>query len=124
MKIQTHTDHNIEGSGRLNRYAGEVVENTLGHLAERITRVEIHLSDENSEKGGNHDKRCTMEARLKGRPPMAVRHAAETIDQAVRGAVDKLKRSLDHTLGRRRHCKFEKRDMDLLYLRKRIAGHA
>jgi len=100
MKIQINTGHNINGSENMIRYTEAVVESTLGHLAEHITRVEIHLSDENSEKGGSNDKRCMMEARLERHQPVAVTHEAETIDQAINRAAEKLKSSLDHTLGR------------------------
>jgi Sigma 54 modulation protein / S30EA ribosomal protein len=100
MQIQINTGHNVNGQEKMIRKAEAVVESTLGHLAERITRIEVHLSDENSEKGGSGDKRCLMEARLRGHQPIAVTNEAETIDQAVSGAVDKLKNSLDHTLGR------------------------
>ena len=82
------------------RQAEAAVERTLGHLAEHITRVEVHLSDENGKKGGSHDKRCMMEARLEGRQPSAVTYEAKTIDQAIDGAAGKMKSSLDHTLGR------------------------
>jgi ribosome-associated translation inhibitor RaiA len=95
-----NTDDNIEGGEDLDQQIETVVESTLGHLAEHITRVEVHLSDENSKKGGNTDKRCLMEARLEGHQPIAVTDEAETIAQAIDGAADKLKRSLDHTLGR------------------------
>jgi ribosome-associated translation inhibitor RaiA len=100
MKIQINTDNHIEGRDELVEEAEATVENTLGHLAEHITRVEVHLSDENSDKGGSHDKRCLMEARLEGHQPIAVSDEAETISQAIDGAAEKLKRSLDHTLGR------------------------
>ena len=100
MKIQINTGHNINGSEKMVRHAEAVVESTLGHLAEHITRIEVHLSDENSKKGGSNDKRCMMEARLERHQPVAVTHEAETIDQAISGAAGKLKSSLDHTLGR------------------------
>lgn len=100
MKIQINTDDNIEGREELAEQAKATVESTVGHLAEHITRVEVHLSDENSDKGGSHDKRCMMEARLEGHQPIAVTDEAEAIDQAIDGAAEKLKRSLDHTLGR------------------------
>ena len=100
MKIQINTGQNIHDREEIIRHAEAVVESTLGHLAEHITRVEVHLSDENSKKGGNRDKRCLMEARLKGHQPISVTHEAGTIDQAMSGAVDKLKNSLQHTLGR------------------------
>lgn len=38
-----------------------------------ISRVEVHLSDEDGKKGGQNDKRCMMEARLDGRQPAAGR---------------------------------------------------
>jgi ribosome-associated translation inhibitor RaiA len=100
MKIQINTDNHIEGSEELAEQAEATVESTLGHLAEHITRVEVHLSDENSDKGGAHDKRCMMEARLEGHQPIAVTDDSETIDQAIDGAAEKLKHLLDHTLGR------------------------
>jgi ribosome-associated translation inhibitor RaiA len=100
MRVQINTDNNVGGREKMARQAEAAVERTLGHLAEHITRVEVHLSDENGKKGGSHDKRCMMEARLEGHQPIAVTHEAETIDQAIDGAAGKLKSSLDHTLGR------------------------
>jgi len=102
MKIQINTDNNIEGREEIVQQAEATVEGTLGHLAKHITRVEVHLSDENSKKAGGHDKRCMMEARLEGHQPIAVTHEAKTIDLAIDGAAEKLKRLLDHTLGRLR----------------------
>lgn len=102
MKIQVNTDNHITGREALVEQAEATVTNALGHWAEHITRVEVHLSDENGNKTGGHDKRCMMEARLEGHQPIAVTHQAETMDQAVGGAAEKLKSSLDHTLGRLR----------------------
>lgn len=103
MKVQVNTDDNIEGSEGRDQQIETVVETTLGHLAEHITRVEVHLSDENSKKGGNKDKRCMMEARLEGHQPIAVTDEAESIAQAINGAADKLKSALESTLGRLRN---------------------
>jgi ribosome-associated translation inhibitor RaiA len=100
MKIQINTDNNIAGREELVEWAKGKVESTLGHLAEHITRVEVHLSDENGDKGGSHDKRCMMEARLKGHNPIGVSDEAESIGQAIDGAVEKIKKTIDHTLGR------------------------
>jgi len=63
--------------------------------------VEVHLSDENSnKKGGNNDMRCMMEARLKSRQPVAVVHQAATLDQAIDGAAEKLSKLVESTFGR------------------------
>ena len=100
MKIQINTDNNIEGSVEFSRKTEAAVKSTLGRFTGQITRVEVHLSDENSHKSGTRDKRCIMEARIEGQHPIAVTHEAATMDQAVSGAAEKLKSSVDHTLGR------------------------
>jgi len=99
MKIQINTDNSIEGSEELTQQTQAVVESALERFAQRITRVEVHLSDENSQKGGR-DKRCVIEARLEGMQPVAATDQSEHVEQAVNGAADKLERLLDHELGR------------------------
>lgn len=100
MKIQINTDHNIHGHQATIEQIETTVEAALGHLSEHITRVEVHVSDENAKKGGDTDKRCVMEARLEKHQPIAVTEEASSLDEAVEGAAEKLKRLLDHTLGR------------------------
>ncbi len=100
MKIQFHTDHNIAGKEKLAAHVTGVVEDTLSRFNHQITRVEVHLSDQNGDTGAHADKRCVMEVRLEGMQPVAVTHDATSIDQAVDGAANKLKRLLESTLGR------------------------
>jgi ribosome-associated translation inhibitor RaiA len=103
MHIQINTDRNIEGREALAARVSRVVESTLSRISDHITRVEVHLSDENSDKkGGDNNMRCLMEARLQGRQPVAVTHQAATLDQAVDGAADKLIRLIESALGRLR----------------------
>lgn len=101
MLIQINTDSNIEGDNALTRQVEVTVSDTLDRFSEQVTRVEVHLSDENSEgKSGAKDKRCMLEVRLAGRQPIAASDQAPTLDQAVRGAAEKMKRLLESTLGR------------------------
>jgi len=103
MQIQMNTDSNIEGHEALATQVSSVVESAVKRFSDHITRVEVYLSDENSDKkGGNDDMRCVMEARLEGRQPIAVTDHAATVDQAVNGAADKLTRLIESTLGRLR----------------------
>src|SRR5690606_41882326 len=102
MLIQVNTDRNIEGSAALAERVEAALREALGRFSGRITRIEVHLSDHNSDKGGADDKRCLLEARLAGLKPIAVSHEAATIHQAVDGATRQLARSLDSTLGRLR----------------------
>lgn len=100
MLIKVNTDNHIDGSAEMAAGVEAVVEDTLAHFAERLTRVEVHLSDENSHKGGDRDKRCVMEARAQGLQPIAVTHDAGTADEAVDGAAEKLKHALETHFGR------------------------
>jgi len=103
MQIQVNTGHNIEGHKALAAQVSGVVESALSRFSDRITRVEVHLSDENSDKKVGHDAmRCMMEARLEGRQPIAVTYQAASLDEAVDGAADKLTRMIESTLGRLR----------------------
>jgi ribosome-associated translation inhibitor RaiA len=113
MQIQISTDQNIEGREALAAEVSGVVKLALSRFSNHITRVEVHLSDENSDKKGGHDAiRCMMEARLEGRQPIAVTHQAATLDQAVDGAAGKLTRLIEHTLGRLREQQSHRTDPD------------
>jgi ribosome-associated translation inhibitor RaiA len=102
MQVFTNTDRNIAGSEALSAQVEASVTDVLRRFSEHVTRVEVHLSDENSQKGGGDDKRCMMEARLEGRPPTAVSHRASTIHLAIDGAAAKLARAIENTIGRLR----------------------
>ena len=101
MQIQIITDHNIEAHQELITQVSDVLENALNRFSEHITQVDVHLSDENSnKKGGYNDFRCKIEAHLEGRQPIAVTHQANTLDQAVEGAAKKLVNLIESTLER------------------------
>lgn len=100
MQIQIHTDKNIEGREALAAHIQGVVEQSLSRFSTRITRIEVHLGDENGAKSGTDDKRCMIEARVEHRQPSAVTHHAATLHQAVQGAAEKMRRALESSFGR------------------------
>ncbi len=100
MNIQINSDNNITGTEGLSNFVESAVTETLKRFDNYITRVEVHLNDENSHKSGMNDKRCMLEARLEGMQPIAVTAHGDTIQAALKGALAKLKSSLDTTLGR------------------------
>jgi len=102
MQIQINTDHHIEGREALSAHIREVVERALNHESSHVTRVEVHLADENGPKGGLKNIRCAMEARLEHHQPIAVTFEGATVQQAIDGAADKLNRLVAHTVGRLR----------------------
>jgi ribosome-associated translation inhibitor RaiA len=103
MTIQFNTDSNINGTNALREPLFTLISEELSRFSRHITRLEVHLSDENGNKEGLNDIRCLLEARLQGRKPIAVSNNADTHEQAVAGAVDKLKTSLDKIIGRLRN---------------------
>jgi ribosomal subunit interface protein len=101
MQIQVNTDNHVEGSDNLTRQVEAAVEDALGRFGDRITRVEVQLTDQNSSaKTGDDDKRCAMEARLAGLKPITVSARGASLEQAIDAATDKLRKTLDRTLGR------------------------
>lgn len=100
MQIQVNTDRHIQGGENLHERVQAMVADAVSHLRDRITRIEVHLSDENSDKGGDRDKRCMLEARVGGLKPIAVTHQAETLALAIDGAAEKLERALENALGK------------------------
>ncbi len=111
MQIQVNTDHNIKGGEGLTTYVSDALEQALTLCRDHITRVEVHLSDENSnKKNGVDDIRCVVEARLEGRQPIAVTHQGATVNQAVDAAAEKLTRMIESTLGRLHDQKIRRTD--------------
>ena len=100
MIIQVNSDKHVDGNVNVVVEVQQKVQRALERYADRITRVEVHLNDENAHKNGQYDQRCLMEARLNGMPPIAVTHKAATLDQAVAGAADRLKNALTSLLGK------------------------
>lgn len=101
MQIQINTDRNVDGNEAMAAYVRGEIEQALSRFNENITRVEVHLSDENSNKKGGKDcLKCVMEARFEGHQPLAVTHQTTTLNQAVSGAATKLTRLIESTFGR------------------------
>jgi len=100
MTIQLNTDKNISVHEAFGTKLNDLLSKELSRFSEHITRLEVHLSDENGSKEGLNDKKCLLEARLEGRQPIAVSGLANTYELAVNSAIDKLKASLDTILGR------------------------
>lgn len=103
MQIQVNTDRNIPSDGELVGHIEALIEKVLDRFSPQITRVEVHLGDHNSShKGGVRDKRCLIEVRLANLQPIAVSHDAATVELALEGAAEQMKRSLDSRIGKLR----------------------
>ena len=105
MQIEVSSDSHVSASEEFISEIKAEMEQAFSRFAEQLTRLEIHLGDENSHKSGERDKRCLIEARLAGLDPVAVTDHAESLDMAISGAVKKLEKTLNRTLGRLDHKK-------------------
>ena len=100
MQIQFNTDKNVILNEEQITSSTSIIQEELSRFSSQITRMEIHLSDEDGDKDGLNDIRCMVEARLAGMKPIAVINNANTHEQAIMGAIDKLKTSLEKITGR------------------------
>jgi len=99
MQVQVHTDNHILSDLRLQEYAEGAVAGAFERFADRVTRVEIHLADENGSKEGG-SVRCSLEVRLAGHEPVGVTHQETHVKEALAGALNKASKVLGGILGR------------------------
>lgn len=100
MKIQVNSDNTIAVDIRLTRFVKGEVNRVLDRFANRLTRVEIHLSDVDNMKTGKADKRCLVEVRPEGAKPRTASARATRLDSAVGQALRKMQRNLTTAFGR------------------------
>jgi ribosomal subunit interface protein len=85
---------NVDHSQAIDEHVNQHVTDALRHLTDRITRVEVHLHDDNAGKSGSQDKRCVMEARIAGQQPLAVDHQNDDLYKCIGETADKLGRAV------------------------------
>ena len=100
MFVQINTDNQILSDAEANERLEQRVRDKLGRFEQRLTHVELHVSDVNAQKGGSNDKRVSLEARPTGHSPVAVTADAARIDDAVTSAANKAARALDRLFGK------------------------
>jgi ribosome-associated translation inhibitor RaiA len=100
MKVQFNTDKTIDGDASLQAFFSDLISKRLNRYDSHITRIEVHISDENGKKEGPNDIRCLLEARFEGKQPIVVSDQGDTIEKSVSGAIDKMKAALETVLGR------------------------
>jgi hypothetical protein len=100
MQIQINSDNHISVHALLSNSIEAELHRVLQRFEGQLTRIEVHLSDENGEKSGPQDKRCLLEARPRHYPSVTVTNDSADIQTAVSGAAGKMLRLLQTTFGR------------------------
>jgi hypothetical protein len=101
MHIQINSDNIIKLGDTASAEFSETIAARLDRFSDRLTRVEVHLTDLNGrDNGTGDDKRCLIEARPASRGPVAVTSEAATLEQALASGLNKLVTALEREFGR------------------------
>lgn len=100
MHIEINSNGSISLNQALQQRISDSIMGELDRFADALTRVEVHLEDENAGKSGPADKRCQIEVRLRHHEPLSVTHKADALDLAVEGATEKMTHALEHLIGK------------------------
>ena len=69
MQVQFNSDSSVMGTENVAERIEAMLHTKLARFEERLTRIEVHVRDENGAKGGGDDKACVIEARPRGAGP-------------------------------------------------------
>lgn len=95
MQVMINSKNQVDVNENLIQEWQTEITESLKRFSDWITRVEVHLSDENSQaKGGAHDIRCLMEARPANHQPVSIEVRAATVEQAIADGIGTLQRRL------------------------------
>ena len=100
MTIQFNSAHSVNANEKLKAPIIAILSEKLNRFSGHISRLDVHLSDENGNKEGFTDKRCLLEAHIDGAQPIITKNHANTYELAAEGAVSILKTSLNSAFER------------------------
>ncbi|GMN03125.1 HPF/RaiA family ribosome-associated protein [Erythrobacter sp. MTPC3] len=109
MQFQFNSDSSVMGTANVAERIENQVRQRLERFEDRLTRLEVHVSDENARKGGADDKNCTIEARPRGGNPIGVTGKASDVDTAARKAATTLAQRLERHFGKSEKHKHDER---------------
>lgn len=109
MQVQFNSDSSVMGTENVAERIEAKVRDKLARFEDRLTRIEIHVHDENAHKHGSDDKACTIEARPRGGRPIGVTEHASKVDDAARKAANTLAQRLERVLGKESRHKHDPR---------------
>jgi hypothetical protein len=100
MQVQVNCGDGLKAKDTLESWTTEYLTEALARFRIELTRVEVQLSDDAKGKHGGQDLHCTLEARLAAHQPVVASNSGDTLDEAIRGATQKLIKALEHTFGK------------------------
>jgi ribosomal subunit interface protein len=106
---------NLQTSSAIDAWVHRKLAGVFRRYGSTMTAVAVHFEDVNGPKHGSADARCVMEARIKGRPRIAVQDLARDLYSAIDGAARKLDAAIARAVERadaraRRRCRQEREE--------------
>lgn len=99
MRVQVNPQDRFTLTEALSQHLDKELGIIEKRFGDRLTTLEVYLSDLNGPKGGV-DKECKLEARPRGLEPVVVDNVDADAYLAIKGAVSKLVKAMEHRLGR------------------------
>ena len=99
MQFQFNSDNRVDGHADLAASVETIVRSRLDRIADRLSRVEVHVGDVNGPRGGDH-LRCAVELRPNGMQPISATDEAASLEAAVASATDKALSAYDRQIGK------------------------
>ena len=100
MQFQFNTDSSVMGTHDVAQRIEAQVRKRLERFGDRLTRLEVHVTDVNGRKHGADDKNCMIEARPRGGRPIGVTGKAADVDAAARIAAGIMAERLERVFGK------------------------
>ncbi len=100
MQFQFNSDNQIDGDRAMAAQVEGITRARLGRIEDRLTRVEVHVGDVSGPGNSGKDKRCVIEARPAGMPPITATEHADSIVAAVASAADKVLAAYQRQVGK------------------------
>lgn len=109
MQFQFNSDSSVMGTENVAERIEAMMREKFERFEDRLTRLEVHVSDENARKGGSDDKTCMIEARPRGGKPIGVTEHGAKVDAAARKAAQTMVQRLERVLGKESKHKHDPR---------------
>lgn len=95
MKVTINSDNHVNVQQESVQQWQSEIADALERFGSWVTRVEVHLTDENGQaKGGSDDIRCLMEARPADQQPVSIEVRSASVEQAMQEGTNTLVRRL------------------------------
>lgn len=95
MQVIMNSDNQVDLNGESIEHWRSEITTSLERFNDWITRVEVHVTDENSKsKEGTDDIRCLIEARPANKQPVSVEVRGSSAENAISDGIKTMQRRL------------------------------